>query len=54
MEVSREEICVEVVFLKEKKSGRMPYALRECVPDVRTELGERRKAMSFASEALEF
>ena len=39
------------VIFEGKKSGRMPYALREGVPDVRTEVGARVKAMSFAVEA---
>ena len=49
MEAFREEVCFELVF-ERTKTGRMPYALRDDVPNVRTEAGERAKAIRFAFE----
>ena len=37
-----------------RESSRVPDVLGEVVPDVRTEIGERAKAMSFAVEVSEF
>ena len=45
---------VSSLFLKERKSSRASDVLGEIVPDVRTETGERAKAMSLAVEASEF
>ena len=49
----REEICLEFVF-EGRESSRTSDVLGEVVPDVRTEVRERAKAMSFAVEASEF
>ena len=49
----REEKCLEFVF-EGRERMRVPDILGEVVPDMRTEVGERAKAMSFAVEASEF
>ena len=49
----REEKCLEFVF-EGRESSRTSDVLGEVVPDVRTEIGERAKALSFAVEASEF
>ena len=49
----REEKCLEFVFEGRERS-RVSDVLGEVVPDVRTEIGERAKAMSFAVKASEF
>ena len=49
----REEKCPEFVF-EGRERIRVSDVLGEVVPDVRTEIGERAKAMSFAVEASEF
>ena len=49
----REEKCLEFVF-EGRERIRVSGILGEVVPDMRTEIGERTKAMSFAVEALEF
>ena len=43
-----------VCFFEGRKSSRVSDVLGEVVPDVRTEIGERAKDMSFAVEAVEF
>ena len=48
-----EKKCLEFVF-EGRKSSRVSNVLGEVVPDVRTEIGERAKAMSFAVEVSEF
>ena len=49
----REEKCLEFVF--EGREGiRVSDILGEVVPDMRTEIGERAKAMNFAVEVSEF
>ena len=48
-----EEKCLDFVFEGRERS-RLSDILGEVVPDVRTETGERVKAMSFAVEASEF
>ena len=48
----REEKCLEFVF-EGRESSRVSYILGEVVPDVRTEVGERAKAMNFSVEASE-
>ena len=53
VEMLREEKCFEFVF-EGRESSRVSNVLREVVPDVRNEIGERTKAMSFAVEASEF
>ena len=47
----REEKCLEFVF-EGRESTRLYDILGEIVPDMRTKIGERAKAMSFAVEAL--
>ena len=47
------EKCLEFVF-EGRKRIRVSYILEEVAPDMRTETGERAKAMSFAVEASEF
>ena len=49
----REEKCLEFVFEGRERS-RVSDLLGEVVPDVRTKIGERVKAESFALEASEF
>ena len=49
----REEKCLEFVF-EGRERIRVSGILGEVVPDMRTEIGERTKAMRFAVEALEF
>ena len=49
----REEKCPEFVF-EGRERIRVSDVLGEVVPDVRTEIGERAKAMSFAVEASDF
>ena len=49
----REEKCLEFVF-KGRERIRVSEILVEAVPDVRTSIGERAKAISFAVEASEF
>ena len=49
----KEDKCLEFVF-KGGKRSRVSDFLGEVVPDVRIEIGERAKAMSFAVEASEF
>ena len=49
----REEKCLEFAFEGRERS-RVSDVLGEVVPDVRTETGERAKAMSFAVEAPSF
>ena len=49
----REEKCHEFVF-EGRESSRVSDVFGEVVPDVRTEVGERAKYMSFAFEASEF
>ena len=49
----REEKCLEFVF-EGRERIRVSDILGEVVPDMRTEIGERAKAMSFAIEASEF
>ena len=48
----REKKCLVFVF-EGRESSRVSDVLGEVVPDVRTEIGERAKAMRFASEAFE-
>ena len=48
----RKEKCLEFVF-EGRESSRVSNVLGEVVPDVRTKLEERAKAMSFAVEASE-
>ena len=50
----REEKCLEFVFTTGRDSSRVSDVLGEVVPDMRTEIGERAKDMSFAVEAVEF
>ena len=49
----REEKCLEFVF-EGRESSRVSDVLGKVVPDVRTEIGERAKGMSFSIEASEF
>ena len=49
----RGEKCHEFVF-EGRERIRVSDILWEVVPDIRTEIGERAKAMSFAVEASEF
>ena len=49
----REEKRLEFVF-EGRESSRVSDVLGEVVPDVKTEIEERAKAMSFAVEAFEF
>ena len=49
----REEKCLEFVFEGREKIS-VCDILGEVVPDMRTEIGERAKDMSFAVEAVEF
>ena len=49
----REEKCLEFVF-EGRVRIRVSDNLGEIVPDMRTEIGEIAKAMSFAVEASEF
>ena len=49
----REEKYLEFVF-EGRERIRVSDVLGEVVPDMRTEIGERAKAMSFALEASEF
>ena len=49
----REEKCLWFIF-EGRESIRVSDVLREVVRDVRTEIGERAKAMSFTVEASEF
>ena len=49
----REEKCLEFVF-EGRERIRVSDTLGEVVPDMRTEIGERVKAMCFAVEASEF
>ena len=53
VEMLREEKCLWFIF-EGRESIRVSDVLREVVPDVRTEIGERAKAMSFTVEASEF
>ena len=48
-----EEKCPEFVF-EGKETSRVSDVLGEVVPDVRTDIGERVKAMSFAVEVSKF
>ena len=49
----REEKCLEFVF-EGRERIRVSDILGKVVPDMRTKIGERAKAMSFAVEASEF
>ena len=49
----REEKCLEFVF-EGRERVRVSDIFWEVVPDMRTEIGERAKAMSFAVQASEF
>ena len=49
----REERCLEFVF-EGRERRRVSDILREVIPDVRTEIGDKVKAMSVAVEASEF
>ena len=49
----REEKCLEFVF-EGRERIRVSDILGEVVPDLRIEIGERGKAMSFAVEASEY
>ena len=49
----REEKCLGFVF-EGRERLRVSDILGKVVPDMRTEIGERTKAMSFAVEASEF
>ena len=42
------------LFFEGRENSRVSNVLGEVVPDVRNEIGERTKAMSFAVEASEF
>ena len=53
LEMLKEEKCLQFV-LEGRESSRVSDTLGEVVPDVRTEIRERAKAMSFAVEASEF
>ena len=52
----REEKCLEFVFegRESSSSSRVSDVLGEVVSDVRTKIGNRAKAMSFAVESSEF
>ena len=50
VEMSREEKCLEFVFEGRERTG-VSDILGEVAPDMRTEIGKRAKAMSFAVEA---
>ena len=49
----REEKCLEFVF-EGRERIRVSDILGEVIPDMRTEIGERAKAMSFTVAASEF
>ena len=49
----RKEICLEFVF-EGRERIRVPGIFGGVVPDIRTETGERAKAMSSAVDAWEF
>ena len=49
----REEKCLEFVS-EGRESSRVSDVLGKVVPDVKTEMGERAKAMCFAVEASKF
>ena len=49
----REEKCLEFVF-EGRERIRVSDILGKVVPDMRTKIGERAKAMNFAVEASEF
>ena len=53
VEILREEKCLEFVFERRERI-RVSDILGQVVPDMRTEIGERARAMSFAVEASEF
>ena len=46
----REDKCLELIF-ERRESSRVSNVLGEVAPDMRTEIGKRAKAMSFAVEA---
>ena len=52
-EVFRKEKGLEFVF-QGRESSRVTDVFGDVAPDVRTEVGQKAKAMSFAVEALEF
>ena len=55
VEMLREEKCLEFVFEgRESSSSRVSDVSGEVVSDVRTKIGNRAKAMSFAVESSEF